>query len=133
MGLMTLSPPQIAAPTARILIVEDEGIIASHIASRLLKSGYAVAGIAESSEEALAKISGLNPDLILMDISIKGAMDGVETAAKVRERHDIPVIFLTAHADRQTIDRAKATGPFGFLTKPVHHMSLVLSCVSKRT
>jgi hypothetical protein len=90
----------------------------------LVKTGYEVAGIAESSEEALAKTEELKPELILMDIRIKGAMDGIETAAKLRERYDIPVIYLTAHTDQQTIDRAKITGAFGFLTKPIHHTSL---------
>ena len=122
---MVFSPPEVAATTvARILIVEDEGIIAGHIASGLLKTGYEVAGIAESSEEALEKTAQLNPDLILMDIRIKGAMDGIETTAKLRKRFDIPVIYLTAHTDQQTIDRAKMTGAFGFLTKPIQHTSL---------
>jgi two-component system cell cycle sensor histidine kinase/response regulator CckA len=108
----------------RIMIVEDEGIIASHIVSRLTRTGYEVAGIAESSEEAIAKISELNPALILMDIRIKGAMDGIDTAIILRERCDIPVIYLSAHTDQQTLDRAKMTGAFGFLTKPIHHASL---------
>ncbi len=117
------SPVSLPAAT-RILIVEDEGIIASNIASRLVKSGYEVAAIAESSEEALAKIAESNPVLVLMDIRIKGAMDGIETAAQIRERFDIPFIFLTAHTDQQTIDRAKITGASGFLTKPIHHTTL---------
>jgi two-component system cell cycle sensor histidine kinase/response regulator CckA len=122
---MVFAPAQIAPVTAtKILIVEDEGIIAGHISSRLLRTGYEVCGIAESSEEALAKIAELSPELILMDIRIKGSMDGVETAAKLREHYDIPVIYLTAHTDQQTIDRAKVTGAFGFLTKPIHHTSL---------
>src|SRR5580692_3859473 len=83
---MLLSPPRPAAADARILIVEDEGIIANIIASRLVKSGYEVAGIAESSEEALAKITELNPELVLMDIRIKGATDGIETEAQIRRR-----------------------------------------------
>jgi len=115
------------AGLARIMIVEDEGIIAGHIATRLEKTGYTVAGIFGSSEEALAEIPDRRPDLILMDIRIKGALDGIETAARVRERFDIPVIYLTAHTDRQTIDRAKITGAFGFLTKPIHHTSLATS------
>src|SRR5450755_4022393 len=99
---------------ARILIVEDEGIIAGHIASRLVRTGYEVAGIAESSEEAIARAEELSPDLILMDIRIKGSMDGIETSAAIRTRHDIPVIYLTAHTDQQTIDRAKTTGASAF-------------------
>jgi two-component system cell cycle sensor histidine kinase/response regulator CckA len=122
---MASSAPEITIGTpARILIVEDEGIIAGHIASRLLKIGYSVAGIAESSEEAIATVRELAPDLILMDIRIKGSMDGIETAAALRETFDIPVVYLTAHTDQQTIDRAKLTGAFGFLTKPIHHTSL---------
>ena len=121
---MVIPPPRTEATAARILIVEDEGIIASNIAVRLVKSGYELAGIAESSEEALAKIPELNPELVLMDIRIKGEKDGIETAVDIRDRFDIPFIFLTAHTDQQTIDRAKTTGASGFLTKPVHHTSL---------
>jgi two-component system cell cycle sensor histidine kinase/response regulator CckA len=122
---MNISPFQ--SPTsaaARILIVEDEGIIAGHIASLLSKTGYEVAGIVESSEEALAKIPELKPALVLMDIRIKGSMDGIETTAKLSDNLDVPVVYLTAHTDQQTIDRAKITGAFGFLTKPIHHSSL---------
>jgi PAS domain S-box-containing protein len=116
-----------ATAAARILIVEDEGIIAGHIASCLGRSGYEVAGIAESSEDALTKISEELPDLVLMDIRIKGSTDGIDTAKKLRERFDIPVLFLTAHTDRQTIERAKTTGAWGFLTKPIHHANLATS------
>jgi PAS domain S-box-containing protein len=115
------------ATAFRILIVEDEGIIANHIASRLVKTGYEVAGIAESSEEALAQMAKFEPELVLMDIRIKGAMDGIETAVKIRETWDVPVIYLTAHSDHETIDRAKLTGASGFLTKPIHHTSLATS------
>jgi AmiR/NasT family two-component response regulator len=122
---MVFPLPQTAlfAP-ARILIVEDEGIIAAHIASRLRGIGYEVVGIAESSEQALCETLNLQPDLILMDIRIKGALDGIETAAKLQEFCDIPIIYLTAHSDRETIDRAKTTRVFGFLTKPIHQAAL---------
>jgi two-component system, cell cycle sensor histidine kinase and response regulator CckA len=122
---MVFPKTRVGAPaTTKILIVEDEGIIAGNISSRLAKAGYEVAGIAESSEEALAKIPEVNPDLVLMDIRIKGEVDGIETAVIIRERFDIPFIFLTAHTDQQTIDRAKMTGASGFLSKPIHHTSL---------
>ncbi len=125
---MVVSPPaKDENGTARILIVEDEGIIAGHIAARLLKTGYSVAGIAESSEEALASVREVSPDLILMDIRIKGSMDGIQTAAKLRETSDVPIIYLTAHTDQSTVDRAKMTEAFGFLTKPVHPTSLATS------
>lgn len=117
-------PREEANAPANILIVEDEGIIADNIASRLLKSGYRVAGIADSAEEALRKIPEAKPDLVLMDIHIKGSLDGIETTKKLRERYDVPVIYLTAHTDPQTIDRAKMTGGFGFLTKPIDHRTL---------
>src|SRR5579872_2896157 len=113
---MMFPPPQDEAPV-KILIVEDEGIIADNIASRLRKSGYHVAGIADSAEAALARVPETKPDLVLMDIHIKGAIDGIETTKKLRESFDVPVIYLTAHTDPQTIDRAKRTGGFGFLTK----------------
>jgi AmiR/NasT family two-component response regulator len=108
----------------RVLIVEDEGIIATHIASRLRKSGYEVIGIAESSEDTLALVQELRPDLILMDIRIKGTSDGIETAAELHTRFDIPVIYLTAHTDQQTLDRARMTGAAGFLTKPIQQAAL---------
>lgn len=117
-------PREEATAPANILIVEDEGIIAENIASRLLKSGYKVVGIADSGEDALGKVPELRPDLVLMDIHIKGSLDGIETTRKLRERYDIPVIYLTAHTDPQTIDRAKTTGGFGFLTKPIDHRTL---------
>ena len=126
-GLMVGPAKDSQQSLGRIMIVEDEGIIADHIATRLERNGYTVAGIVTSSEEALDRIPSLMPDLILMDIRIKGDEDGIETANKVRERFDIPIIYLTAHSDRQTIDRAKSTGAFGFLTKPIHHSSLSTS------
>jgi two-component system cell cycle sensor histidine kinase/response regulator CckA len=109
---------------ARILIVEDEGMIANHLASRLLVAGYDVTGIAQSAEEALTKIKECAPELILMDIHIKGLMDGIEAAAALRERSDVPVIYLTAHSDQMTVDRAKMTGAAGFLTKPIQYAAL---------
>jgi len=120
---MAFPQPHDEAP-AKIFIVEDEGIIADNIASRLLQSGYRVAGIADSSEEALAQVPATNPDLVLMDIRIKGALDGIETTKKLREQFDVPVVYLTGFTDSQTIDRAKYTGGFGFLRKPIDQRTL---------
>jgi CheY-like chemotaxis protein len=103
---LTLEPIKLAT----ILIVEDEALIAKHLSATLSRLGYELAGIAQLSEEALAKISESNPDLILMDVRIRGEMDGIATAAEVRERLDIPLIYLTAHSDKGTIDRAKIQG-----------------------
>ena len=110
---------ELAAIAPRILIVEDEGMIADHLAAVLGKAGYEVAGIAASSQEVFAIIKERPPDLILMDIHIDGPMDGIETAEKLLETLVIPIIYLSAHSDLLTVNRAKATGPFPFLTKPI--------------
>jgi two-component system cell cycle sensor histidine kinase/response regulator CckA len=115
---------QMLSQKSRILIVEDEGLIARDMAGRLERAGYAVVGIADSGEEALLKVAELKPELIVMDIRINGDMDGVETATKVRERFDVPIIYLTAHNDRKTLERAKLTAPYGFLTKPLQQSTL---------
>ena len=111
----------------RILVVEDEAIIAGHISTRLEKAGFTVAGIHSSSSEVLDNIPSVKPDLVLMDIRIKGPYDGIHAATQIRDRFDIPVIFLTAHTDQETVERAKVTGAFGFLTKPINHVSLQTS------
>jgi CheY-like chemotaxis protein len=125
---MQFSPRQNTKSTpARILIVEEEGIIAARIASSLTRLGYQSVGIAESSEEALAKTWDLRPGLILMDIHIKGVSDGIETTAELLDKFDIPVIYLTAHADQQTSARAKTTGASGLLMKPISDANLTVS------
>lgn len=101
-----------------VFIVEDERIVAEDIRMTLESFGYAVVGIAASRDQALAEIRRTSPDLVLMDIVLKGPGDGVETARLVREQFDIPVVFLTAHADRATLHRAKVTEPFGYILKP---------------
>lgn len=103
----------------RILLVEDEGIIARDIQGILRKLGYAVAGHAISGEEAVYKAATLQPDLILMDIRLDGDMDGVEAARRIRLESGIPVIFVTAHSDPATLERAKITDPFGYVVKPL--------------
>lgn len=102
----------------RIFIVEDERIVAEDIRMTLESFGYEVPGIAASRDQALAEIRQTLPDLVLMDIVLKGPGDGVETARLVREQLDIPVVFLTAHADHATLHRAKVTEPFGYILKP---------------
>jgi two-component system, cell cycle sensor histidine kinase and response regulator CckA len=104
--------------STRIFIVEDERIVAEDIRMTLESFGYVVEGIAASRDQALAEIGRILPDLVLMDIVLKGPGDGVETARLVRERFDIPVVFLTAHADHATLHRAKVTEPFGYILKP---------------
>ncbi|MBI5801817.1 MAG: response regulator [Verrucomicrobia bacterium] len=108
-----------SASRARILIVEDEGIIAQDLQVTLGKLGYQVPGIASTGEGAIEMATDLQPNLVLMDIVLWGGMDGVEAAAHIRERLHIPVIFLTAHSDTATLQRAKVTGPHGYLVKPL--------------
>jgi len=108
-----------------ILVVEDEGLIANNLADGLRRGGYEITGIAESGEDALEKASTLKPDLVLMDIHLSGKMDGIEAAEKVRSEFSIPVIFLTAHANPEVLNRAKLTYPFGYLVKPIRQVDLI--------
>src|SRR5215472_7316079 len=101
-----------------ILVVEDERIVARDIARRLHRLGYTVCASAASGPEAIAHAAQTQPDLILMDIFLPGPMDGIEAATQIRAHADIPVIYLTAHADDSTLQRAKTTEPFGYLLKP---------------
>jgi len=102
----------------RILVVEDEPIVAMDIQHRLRKLGYTVVRVVPSGEEAVAAARELDPDLVLMDIMLDGRMDGIESAAAIREVQDVPVIYLTAYADEKTLQRAKITEPFGYIIKP---------------
>src|SRR5687768_11120120 len=108
----------------RILIVEDERITAEHLHDVLVDFGYEVTGLASSGAEAIANAEEAHPDLALMDIRIKGEMDGTETARVLRQRFDIPVVYLTAHADRETLSRAKDAEPLGYLIKPFQEQEL---------
>ncbi|HVY92817.1 MAG TPA: response regulator, partial [Bryobacteraceae bacterium] len=103
-----------------ILIVEDEGLIALDLKKRLEQVGYKVVAVADNGEDAIRNAGNLKPDVILMDIRLRGPMDGVEIADEIRKRFYIPVIFVTAHADRETLDRARTTEPFGYIVKPFH-------------
>jgi len=103
---------------ARILIVEDEAIVAEDIASCLEKMGYCIVDIVASGEHAIAAATNLHPDLVLMDIMLQGQMDGVEATEHICRTMGIPVIYLTANADEGTLERAKITGPFGYILKP---------------
>jgi PAS domain S-box-containing protein len=106
------------------LIVEDEGIIAKDIQSTLNRLGYSVIGIASSGEEAIKKAMEIHPDIVLMDIVLEGAMDGVEAAGYIHDHFDIPVVYLTAYSDDTTLQRAKITEPFGYILKPFHEKEL---------
>jgi two-component system, response regulator PdtaR len=109
---------------ASIFVVEDEAIVANDLKETLKSLGYDVAGSAKTGETALEKIQETRPDLVLMDIHIAGTMDGIDTAAKIHARLNIPVIFLTAHADEQVLERAKQTEPYGYIIKPFDERGL---------
>jgi PAS domain S-box-containing protein len=103
---------------AKVLIVENEAIIALRIQEMVEQLGHIVLGVASSGEEALEFGSGSFPDIVLMDIRLDGEMDGIETAAKIRALWGSPVVFMSAQADGQTLRRARTTEPLGFIVKP---------------
>jgi CheY-like chemotaxis protein len=108
----------------KILIVEDETIIGMELKSNLQNLGYTVTAIVNGGEKAMESVR-LNPtDIILMDIRLKGKMDGIETAELIRRECEIPIVFLTAYMDEERMDRAKLTMPFGYILKPVQERDL---------
>ncbi|GAB4445483.1 MAG: hypothetical protein Kow0031_28050 [Anaerolineae bacterium] len=109
---------------ARIVIVEDESIVALDIRNRLNRLGYTVLDMAATGEDAINAVGNTQPDIVLMDIQLKGRMDGIEAAARIKDRHNIPVIYLTAYADETTLQRAKITESFGYLLKPFEEREL---------
>lgn len=102
----------------RLLIVEDEALVADDLEQRLTRLGYQVAGLADNGSQTLRLASELRPDLVLSDIQIKGPADGIEVAGTLHRELDIPVVFLTAHADEATFRQAKASFPYGYILKP---------------
>ena len=110
---------------ATILIVEDEAIVAADLANKLGQLGYGISATTASGEEAVALARELRPNLVLMDIRLAGAMDGVEAAEHIRHECDLPVIYLTANSDRPTLERATRSEPFGYILKPFEKLELV--------
>jgi signal transduction histidine kinase len=108
----------------KILIVEDEGIVAFNLQQRLQQMGYQVTGLAESGSEGLSLVSSQRPDLVLMDIHIKGEMDGIELARMLTREHALPIIYLTAYSEDTTLERARQTQPYGYLIKPFSEREL---------
>ena len=103
----------------KILVVDDEAVIASALQERLTKMGYEVVGWASSGEAAIEMAERRRPELIFMDIVMPGKMDGIEAAQIIKKELDIPVIFITGHLDDQYIERAKGADPYGYLVKPI--------------
>ncbi|MEW6593225.1 MAG: response regulator [Candidatus Hadarchaeota archaeon] len=108
----------------KIMIVEDEILIAMEIQRKLNNLGYTVTDVVSSGEEAVQTAGTAQPDLVLMDIKLAGEMDGVEAATRIHDRYDIPIVYLTAHTDEKTLQRAKLAQPFGYLVKPFSEVEL---------
>jgi CheY-like chemotaxis protein len=102
----------------RILIAEDEAIIATALKSELVSLGYEVVGITDTAEDVVRAAGELNPDVVFMDITLKGVLDGITAAVAIRGRTGAPVVFLTAHADDKTMKRSVFAGPFEYILKP---------------
>ena len=111
----------------QILIVEDEPIVSRDIQHTIVSFGYEVAATASSGEEAVRKAVERMPDLILMDIVLKGEMDGVEAAACIQARRNVPVVYMSAHSDVELLDRAKMACPYGYVNKPFTDRELAMA------
>ncbi len=120
----------------KIVVVEDEAILALQVKDALLQMGHSITGIYTSGVKALEGIETTRPDLVLMYIKLKGKMDGIETADRIKKQYDIPIIFMTAHSEKDMVERARTTGAYGYLLKPVNPRELqtaidVAMCKSK--
>lgn len=111
-----------AAP--KVLIVEDDKVILSIARWRLSNLGYEICGSAATGAEALDNVAKMQPDIVLMDITLKGEMDGIETAGRIKKNFNIPVIFVSSHTEGEIITRAREVGPAGFVKKPFDDDSL---------
>ena len=113
--------------SASIMIVEDEGVVALHLAQCLKSLGHSVAVVVDSGREAVRQAAVVHPDLVLMDIHLQGEMDGIAAAEQIRAQGDIPILYLTAYADEPTLQRAKITEPYGYLLKPFQTTDLQIN------
>lgn len=108
----------------RALIVEDEALIGEELRERLSRLGFSVIATVDTAEEAIAIAVRERPDLVLMDVRLKGDKDGVQAAIEIRQQVDVPIVYVTAYSDRVTVDRAKGTEHDGYLLKPFHKRDL---------
>lgn len=113
--------------TARVLIAEDESLIAEELRDRLERMGLTVTAVVASGEDAIARTEETFPDLVLMDIHLKGEVDGIAAASIIRERFDVPTVYLIAHSGDVTVERAKHTCPLGYLLKPIAEKELEIT------
>jgi len=114
----------LVSPERRALIVEDEALIAEELADRLSRLGFSVIAAVDNAEEGIAIATRERPDLILMDIRLKGKKDGVQAVKEIRQQFDVPILYVTAYSDRLTVDRAKGTDHDGYILKPFHKREL---------
>ncbi len=112
-------------PKADILVVEDEAVVAKDLERSLERLGYASAGWVTTGEGAVERVAERPPDLVLMDIRLKGSIDGIQAAGEIRDDHGVPVVFVTAFADEETLNRAKVADPFGYILKPFSERDLL--------
>lgn len=110
--------------SVKILVVEDEMIIGAKISMQLTSLGYEVTGILPRGDEAILHLEQNKPDIVLLDINLKGTIDGIETAKQIHQKHNTPVIYITANSDEATFNRAKSTKPFAFIAKPFKQLDL---------
>ena len=119
-----------------LMLVEDERVVAFDLKMQLQSFGYRVGAVVASGEEAVERVAAEAPDLILMDIHLEGEMDGVEAALEIQSRHQVPVIYLTAYAEDDTLKRALESRPFGYLVKPWNvrelHASIQMALARRR-
>lgn len=108
----------------KILVVEDESIVAEDLRDSLINLGYAVPSVVSSGEKAIRTAMDISPDLVLMDIVLQGEMDGIEAAKQIRLNYDIPIVYLTSYSDEQILERAKITEPYGYIIKPFKEREL---------
>ncbi|WP_432811194.1 ATP-binding protein [Pantanalinema sp. GBBB05] len=128
MIMIDLPSSETTLPEAtRILVVEDEQVIAINLRESLESLGYTVPALAATAAAAIAKATELRPDLVLMDIRLKGEMDGIQAAEQIWQTLQIPVIYVTGHSDQSTLERAKATAPFGYILKPIGEKELYMA------
>lgn len=109
----------------KVLIVEDESIVAKDIQTILLKNNFEITGIANNADTALNYLSQNLPDVVLMDIMIKGNMNGIDLSHKIKEEYDVPIIFLTAYSDAPTLDKVKWVEPYAYITKPFKNSDIL--------
>lgn len=113
--------------STKILIVEDEYLTSADIRNSLTGMGYAVPGIADTGPEAIRMAGELRPDLVLMDITLKGKMNGIEAASQIRDKYGLPVVYMTGHSDESTVEKAMTADPFGYIVKPVDERILKIT------